>query len=497
MNDADSGQAPAAPSLAPDPAGDAAPLYIAVADELALLIQRGQLGVGDKAPSVRSLSRQRHLSPTTALAALRLLERRGLIEARPQSGYYVRARPPASTELAMTRPPATPRAVGVNNLFGRLVDASANAELVPLGAATPEVGWFPGKALQRQLATTARRRPELLVEYSHHLGLPALQHEIARRYAEMGCELDQQSVLITNGCMEALNLALRVVAQPGDVIAIESPAFFGFLQIIEGLGMKALEIPTHPRDGLSVDKLQLALEGADAGSIKALLLSPNVSNPLGCTMPDAAKRALLKLCERHRLPLIEDDVYGELHFGRERPLPIKAYDRNERVILCSSFSKSLAPGSRVGWIANGRLIEQLRLRKFLASVATSPLMQQTLADFLKARAYPRHLQALRSACADQVARFSEAVERHFPEGTRLSRPQGGFVLWVELPRGADSLALYERALAQGISFVPGPLFSATGRYRSALRLNCGRAWTPKVQGAVQTLGRLAAEAVGS
>lgn len=478
----------------PDGGHAETPLYVRLADEIAGHIARGQLAVGERVPSVRTLALQKKLSPTTALAALRHLEQRGDIEARPQSGYYVRQRPQALPALDMSRTAKRPRTVAINSLFAKLVNASARADIVPFGSAVPEHDWYPAQALQRALANTVRRRPQWMSEYGYYFGVESLRHEIARLYAGSGCTVDVDDVLITNGCMEALNLALRAVAKPGDVIAVESPTFFGFLQIIESLGMKAIEIATHPRDGIAVDALRAVLESGGA-PVRALLLSPTVGNPLGTTMPLDHQKALLRLCARHRVAIIEDDVYGDLHFAAARPPPLKALDTQGIVTLCASFSKTLAPGMRIGWVIGGAHTESLRLAKFVNSIATPAMLQQAVADFLKQRAYTRHLAGLRRACERQINQFSEAVERTFPAGTRLSRPQGGFVLWLEVPAEVDVLALHERALEHGIAFAPGPLFSASGGYRNALRLNCGRDLTPAVSDALRRLGRLAASSI--
>lgn len=467
----------------------AAPRYLAVADELGQLIADGRLAVGERLPSVRELSLQRRLSATTALAALRALETRGLVEARPQSGYYVRARLRVLREPATSKPPQAPKAVTVSSVAARLLAASNDPDIVGFGAAIPEASWYPARALQRHVTQVARRMPLIAGEYSPFFGLPALRHQIARRYAELGVAVDEDEVIITNGCMEALNLALRTVAEPGAVIAVESPSYYGLLQLIESLGMRALEVPTHPREGFSVEAFAAALDAGE-GRIRACVVTPAFSNPLGSLMPEAAREALVRLCERRSVSLIEDDIYGELHHGGERPVPARRWDRDGRVLLCSSFSKSLAPGARIGWMLAGRLREAVRMRKFATSAGTALPYQLALSDYLRTHAYSRHLVRLRRACLTQVERYSAAIERHFPAGTRVSRPQGGFVLWVELPRGADTLALYERALFRRINFAPGPLFSASGRYRNCLRINCGRQWTPAIDAALAALGRL-------
>lgn len=469
-----------------------APIYTRLADELCLLIGNGQLRPGERLPSVRRLSRQKRVSATTAIAALRSLESRGLVEARPQSGYFVRARARASAEPAMTRPPAAPKTVGVDNLMVRMLDAAFDPAIAPLGGAAPDPAWFPVQRLQRVIASTARRHPELLATCCpYYAGLESLRHQVARHYAAMGCAVAQDEVVIGNGCTEAINLALDAVARPGDTVAIESPAYYGFLQIIQKRGLQALEVATHPREGLSVDALEAALASRAGRGVKAVLASPNFSNPMGASMPDGEKRRLVELCRRQGITLIEDDVYSDLYHAGSRPLPAKAWDRDGSVILCSSFTKTLAPGARVGWIFGGRHAEEIRLRKFALSGATPAILQEALAEMLRSGGYERHILKLRRAYAAQVACMAAAVAEHFPEGTKITQPGGGFVIWVELPGKTDTLALFDKALSAGVNFAPGPLFSASGRYRSCLRLNCGRMWTPQIEMALRRLGELA------
>jgi DNA-binding transcriptional MocR family regulator len=319
-------------------------------------------------------------------------------------------------------------------------------------------------------------------------GNRALQHQIARRAFDHGCDLDPDALVITNGCMEALNLALRAVAKPGDVVAIESPTYFGILQIVESLGLRAIEIPTSPRTGLSVDALELATRRP--GAVAALVVMPNFSNPLGSLMPDAAKRRMVALMAERGIPVVEDDIYGDLHFEARRPRPAKAFDREGGVMLVSSFTKTVAPGLRVGWIAPGRWLPQVSMLKFINTVSTAELGQEVIAEFLATGGYDRHLRALRSAFRDQVSRMSEAIGRYFPPETRVTRPRGGFVLWVELPAAVDAGELFRLAARQGVSLAPGVIFSPSGRHRHHLRVSCGYPWSERIEGAVRTVGAL-------
>ena len=472
--------------------GAAEPLYAAVAGDLAGLITSGQLQPRTRVPSVRLLARQRGVSITTAVASLRLLEQQGLIEARPKSGYFVASRRPPPPEPADVALPRTARLVGAQAMLKRLADASINPAVARLGQAIPDPALFPQGPLRASLARAARREPELLASYPTRMGGSArLREQIGAHYARIGARLAPDELIITNGCMEALVLAVRAVAEPGDTIAVESPTYFGFLQVVENLGVKVLEIPAHPRDGLRVEALKELLDSRAGAAVRACMTIPNFSNPTGSAMPLPRKRALVKLCREADIALIEDDIYGDLPHQGPRPLPCKTFDTDGRVLLCSSFSKTLAPGARVGFIEPGRYRDRLRAVKFMMSGSTGLLPQEMLADYLASGRYARHLKRLRQRCATQVEQVSQLVQEAFPDGTRLTRPQGGFVLWVELPGDADTQALYELAQRSGVDFVPGALFSASGRYRNCLRLNCGYPVTASTGTAIRRLGELA------
>jgi DNA-binding transcriptional MocR family regulator len=472
------------------------PIYVRLADELSELLVTGQLKDGDRLPSVRRLVVQKGVSATTAVAALRALEQRGFAVAKPQSGYFAKQGRVDVDEPATTRPPPAPHTVGIDSIMVQVIDASENPLIVSLGTAVPDPDLFPLRRLQRVLSAQARRNPRLLGEYRpHYYGVESLRRELLRRYADLGCSVPPDEVVVTNGCTEALNLALRCVTRPGDSVALESPVYYGVLQVLQNLGLRALEIPTHPRDGLRIEALEDALEGRAGRKVRACLLSANFSNPTGACLSDIDKERLVRLCARRGIPLIEDDIYGDLQHLGSRPLPAKAFDTSGNVILCSSFSKTLAPGARIGWLCGGRFSKALRLRKFASSGPTAAILQELVAEFLRSGGYERHLVKLRSTYARQVGQVAAAVSRYFPQGTRMTQPRGGFVIWVELPRRLASLSLFEAAIRHGVNFAPGPLFSATGRYRNFLRLNCGRRMTPELDAALARLGRLAVRMV--
>jgi DNA-binding transcriptional MocR family regulator len=466
-------------------------LYQSLASRLSDAIGSGSLKAGDRLPSVRQLSMQHRVSISTAVQAYRHLENARLVEARPKSGYFVLPRARRLEEPRQSKPPAAARFVGVNRFVMEYLECSNQPGVAPLGCATPSEELYPGDRLVRLVASIARRQPAVASRYTMSLGSEPLRSAIARRAVEFGCALSASDIVVTNGCTEAINLALRAVAQPGDTIALESPTYFTLLQIIESLGMKALEIPTHPREGISLEALELAVQ--KPGAVKAVMAIANFSNPLGSLMPDEKKQRLVRLLEARGIPLIEDDIYGDCHFGRSRPFVCKAWDGSGNVILCSSFTKSVAPGLRIGWIAGGRFQRQVEMLKFITSIATPELPQLAIAEFIANGGYDHHLRRVRAAFQEQVQRTTEAVAEYFPAECKLTQPAGGFVLWVELPAKVDAVRLFELARDQRIAIAPGPMFTNTGRYRNFIRLNCGHRWTARLEAAVARLGRLVRE----
>jgi DNA-binding transcriptional MocR family regulator len=466
-----------------------APLYVELARSLELLIEQGTLRPGHRLPSVRRMSMQRDVSISTVLQAYTVLENRGWIEARPQSGYYVRPRLPTDApEPRMAKPMAKASAVGVNDLTAEVLTLATDPSYVPFGAACPHHSLFPTKKLARILAAVGRNDPALLGRYAMNWAYDPLTREIARRYLQAGCPLAHDELVVTIGCAEALHLSLRAVTKPGDTVAVETPTYFGFLEAIQSLNLRVVEIPTGPRNGICLDATRDAFAN---NNVKALMVMPSYSNPLGSCMPDENKEKLYQIATEFDVPIIEDDVYGDLHFGERRPKPLKAWDTDGRVLLCSSFGKTLAPSLRVGWCAPGRYLERVKRLKFTNTLGTPVVLQKTVSDFLRNGGYDHHLRSIRRAYHHQLHLFSQAILRHFPEGTRISRPEGSFVLWIEMPPGVDSLKLYRDGLKHKICTAPGALFSVKDRYRNCLRMNCGLPWNDSVEASLRTLGELA------
>jgi DNA-binding transcriptional MocR family regulator len=470
-------------------------LYENLANEFATLIGSGQMRPGDRLPSVRHLAHQRKLSISTVVQALRTLESRGMVEARPQSGYYVRRR---AMRMVDTVAPAiaSPVAVGVNQRLVDVLRANEASGVVPLGSALPAAELLLAPRLNRLYASIARRQPKLLAGSSHSaLDEAPLLRAIRHRALEWGCPIAAEEVVVTNSCTEAMALCLRAVTRPGDTVAVESPTYYVMLQLLETMGLRALKIPTHPVTGVSVEALELATrQPREAGGVAACLLIPNGGNPLGAVMPDDAKQRLATLLAGRGVALIEDDIYGDICFTGARPRPIHAFDPSGNTMLCTSFSKTVSPSLRVGFVAAGRRAADIVLQKTLTSGKTNPLTQHVIAELMASRGFDVHLRTLRRRFGEQIARMRDAVARHFPAETRVTDPQGGFVLWLELPPDIDCTALHADAAAEGIAFVPGELFSASGRYRNCLRLACGQPWSERIEDAVRRLGGLAARA---
>ena len=466
-------------------------LYEEVASHVEALIDRGALRAGDRLPSVRRFARERHVSVATVLAAYRQLETRELVEVRPKSGHFVRrretpavpARKPARTALAPAR-------VTVSEGVAGLVASMRDQSVVPLGAANLSADLYPIRALNRLLIGLLRDTGTAGAAYEVSPGLLTLRRQLARRSLTWGAALGEDDFVVTSGAMEAMHLALRAITRPGDSVAVSSPSYFGILQLLEEMGLRVIEIPSHPQLGMDLDALQLVLKRARVGACVAI---PSFDNPNGSLMPPEARARLMALMERHDIPLIEDDIYGDLAWDGSRPTPVKALDRSGRVLLCGSVSKTLAAGYRVGWIVPGRYQQHVERLKFSQSVATSTIEQMAVAEYFAAGGYDRHLRTLRGKLAAQVKAFREAIASSFLAGTSVSDPRGSFLLWVELPRGVDALRLQTQAAMRGIAIAPGPIFAARHRYANCIRINCGFPWSRSLADAVRTLGQLACE----
>ncbi len=464
--------------------------YEALARFVADLVDNGTLRPGMRAPSLRDLAARHKAGLSTAIHAYQVLEDRGLIEARPKSGFYIAApRRFAGETPAISQPPRRPSRVVISGSVRELLKHAGNKDLVPLGCAIPNSKLLAAGRLDRFLARAARQKGSVFNDYMEPRGLPDLRIEISRRAARCGQALPPDDIVVTNGCTEALSLALRAVAKPGDTVAIESPTYFGVLQVFEALGLKALELPTDATSGIALDALATALK---TKSVRACLFASSFNNPLGFAMTDGKRHDILDLLDRHGVPLIEDDVYGDIYFGAQRPRPFMVLRPDADVIYCSSFSKTIAPGYRLGWVASANHTEAILKDKFALTISGPALPQVALADFLASGGYDSHLRRIRRVFADNIDRMTRVIDDAFPAGTRVTCPAGGFVLWLELPPGCDSRVLFRDALKRGITIAPGDIFTAAQRYENCIRLSCGDLWGPRIEQGVRVLGELTA-----
>ncbi|MBL4570280.1 MAG: PLP-dependent aminotransferase family protein [Alcanivorax sp.] len=463
-------------------------LYQSLADRLQILIRDQVYPVGSRLPGVRVLAEQQQVSVSTAVNACRELEQRGVLEARPRSGYYVRQPPVVREPPRVAKPGGRPRRITGQERVLQMLQNVNNPSMVNLGAAVPAPEYMPVAAMERTFHSVLREQRRRCVGYEFPPGAPELCTQIARRLAGLQCDVMPEDVLITNSCQESVAIALKLTTKPGDTVAIESPTYYGLLQVIESLGLKALEIPTDPEDGISLEALTLALE---RWSVSACVVVSNFSNPLGVQLSDTRKQALLKLLSKHKVPLVEDDIYGDLPLAGPRPRPVKSWDREGLVYYCASSSKTLSAGLRVGWLVTPEHHrEKAQYLQFINTVSVATPSQLVLARYLERGHYDRFLRQLCGEHARGVARMTERVTQLFPQQTRVSRPAGGFVLWVELPGEVDTSALMEKAITQGVSFAPGSLFSASGKFANCLRLNCAVKWDNRVEQALVALSRL-------
>lgn len=463
--------------------------YLRVADGIERLIDAGILRAGDKLTSVRGLSKEKGISLSTAFKAYYFLESKGLVEARPQSGYYVRFTPKSLPALPKTcEPPEDALPASQDEMIASVYDKLRSPRLLNFSLAVPGDSLVPGAKLNKAVVEALRSSSTNCLQYEEVQGNRELRKQVGRILFNWGGVFHEDDIIVTAGCMEALGFCLKAVTKPGDSVAIESPTYFGIIQVMESLGLKVVEIPTDPVTGVDLDALKQAIDRFD---MKACLFVTNFNNPLGYSMPDSHKKELVDMLARRHIPLIEDDIYGELYFGENRPRTCKSFDRRGLVLYCSSFSKTLAPGYRIGYTLPGRFREEVLRLKRMHTISTNTLAQSAIAIFLARGRYELHLRHLRRALHTQVLRYTQAICEYFPEGTRITRPQGGFVVWVELAGGVDTFRLHKRALQHQIGISPGQIFSVGGQFRNCFRISCGEPWSDRIDQGLKTLARLA------
>lgn len=463
-------------------------LYLEVADRIENLIVREAFKVGDKLLSVRALSREQGISLSTAFQAYYHLESKGLIEARPQSGYYVKFSGQHDLELPSSCKPAEEAVpVTLDDIINSVYKDLRSPSLVHFSVSSPDYSLLPTAKLNKAVVQAMRESDDSCLRYEDFQGNEKLRQQIAKLSFNWGGTLSDSDVVITNGCMEALSLCLKAVTSPGDAVAIESPTYYGIFQVIESLGLKVVEIPSQGDTGINLTHLETAIERFD---IKACLLVCNFNNPQGSLVPEESKKQLVELLSHKNIPLIEDDIYGELYFGKTRPRTCKVYDKKGIVLQCGSFSKSLAPGYRIGWAVPGKYKNKVIALKRMNNVSTNTLLQEALAVFLQKGRYELHLRNLRKALHTQCLRYSQAIAEYFPSDIKVTRPKGGFSLWIEMDERIDAFKLHRQALKHNIGIAPGHIFSTQGQFHNYFRISYGLPWDEKIENGIKVLGEL-------
>lgn len=461
-------------------------LYLKIAHAIEEQIQADSLRFGDKIPSIRSARKLYNVSLNTVKQAYMELESRSLIESRPKTGYFVskssqrRLELPSVAPLKLSSKEKTPQ-----DLIDKVFGAIADKEVTQFGLGIPGQNFLPVAKLNKGIINAVRERNDGGTLYEPVQGNEQLRHEIAKWALVLSGKITEDDLVITSGTMNAIFNALMAVTKPGDAVAVETPAYFGLLQAIQVLGLRAIEVPTHPVYGVDLDALKKIMP-----DIAACCFVTNFNNPMGFLMPDENKKALVELITAYNIPLIEDDLYGNLYFGSERPKPCKYYDEAGLVIWCSSVSKSMAPGYRVGWVAPGRFKEKIIRQKIVQTVCTPSLFSDVIAHFLKYGRYDHHLRTFRNKLYANYLQIQRAVEDYFPDNTKISQPKGGFMLWLELDQRVCTEDLYDIAWQQKINFAPGRMFSQHERYTNCMRLNYAMEWTERVDNDLKKLGRL-------
>lgn len=464
-------------------------LYAQIAGRIEQQIKQNLYKSGDKLPSVRALSEEQHISISTAYKAYVELENTGMIEARPKSGYYVKfspSRPSKSPSIQL--PLKQIEQSDVSQMIALVYQQISGEGVIGLSRAAPPIHLLPVAKLNKSMMEALRSSSSGNTNYEHLQGNVSLRKQIAKNAFNWGGNVREEDIVTTQGCMEALVFCLRAITKPGDVVAIESPAYFGVFNLMLSLHLKVLEIPVDPQHGLDIAYLENAIEKVP---VKACLFVPNFSNPTGSCMPDLRKQQLVKLLSEKQIPLIEDDIYGEIYFGKSRPRNCKSYDTQGWVLLCSSVSKSIAPGYRVGWCIPGRFKEQLLNIKMIHTVSSSTPTQAAIAHFFETGRYDLHMRNLRKALYLQCLRYMQGIEKYFPENTKISSPQGGYALWIELDKKIDAFELYQEAIEQQISIAPGQIFSTDARFSNFIRISYGGVYDEAIDKSLQILGEIA------
>ncbi|QKJ85017.1 GntR family transcriptional regulator [Paramixta manurensis] len=458
--------------------------YRQIAEQIKQAIHAGTLLPDTRLPSVRTLAAQYRVSLTTALKTLRTLEDEHYAVAKPKSGFFVAPlqRPQRDLPAVVEQPKAIAPLDEQTELHLAMVGADCR---VRLDLANGDSALYPVKRIGLLMRQLGYSKPFLLGNTVKGTGYAPLKAEIARRAVEYGCNINPDDILITNGCIEAISLSLRATVMPGDVVAVESPCYFVLLQMLHNLNLRVIEVEAGHEGYINVETLTALFRRK---AVKAFVTLANINNPLGKSIPNEEKAYIARQADENDVVIIEDDIFGDTAFGERRPFPMRAFSPN--AILCSGFSKTVAPGMRIGWVHSANFMRKIASLKYTSTMGTSVLSQAAIAELLRSGGYDAHLRKLRRELSRQINQIRQAVLRYFPAGTRVSEPEGGYVLWVEMPRQALNVrALFIKARNAGIGIAPGHIFATDNRYDHCFRLNAGFGWNDEVDQAIKQLAQ--------
>lgn len=459
--------------------------YRNIADVFENRILEGVYRVGDRLPSTRDVCRAFNVSITTAYHAYAILEQKGLIRAKPQSGYIVLSRPQVlvSHDRALLHDEHE-SILDLEAIALRILAADTQKSLTPFGSVFADPDLFPIKRLL-SLMRTASRRPDHSDFRLHSIaGLADLRREIAKRYARHGYAVSVDEIIVTSGSIDSVNIALSALLRAGDTVAVEDPCFFPTLFSLRRHGLRGVPIPVSPHAGLDLVELERVLA---TGKVRACVLMSTCQMPMGVSMSNEKKQWLVQLAEKYGVPIIENGAYDEFARPGEYPASCKAFDKSGLVVSCSSFSSSLSPQLRVGWLCAGRFYKRVLSVKLLTSMTSHWIAQRTAAEFLKYENLDRHMASVRSILGKRMSTGLGELDKWSSLVRQRSDPKGGSIVWLALPSEIDSLALFTRAASEGLSFMPGALFSAGRPRHNEIALNFSFPWT---EDALESLSRL-------
>lgn len=461
-------------------------LYLKIANSVTEQIKSETLQFGDRLPSLRSAQKLYNVSLNTVKQAYMELESRSLVESRPKYGYYVSQT--SQRKLALPSIAKMKVSEGKNSpedLIGKVFGSIAGTDVTQFALGIPGKSLLPVAQMKKCMINVIKGKHDSGTNYEPVQGSEKLRREIAKWSIVMEGKITEDDLVITSGAMNGVYNCLMAVTQPGDSVAVESPVYFGILQAIQLLGLKAVEIPTHPITGVDLDALKKVMP-----KLSACCFVVNYNNPLGFQMPDENKKQLVKMLTEHNVPLVEDDVYGNIYFGAGRPKPCKFYDEAGIVMWVGSVSKTLAPGYRVGWVAPGKFKEKIIRQKLVQTVSSPSLFSDVIADFLEHGRYDHHLRMFRKKLYANYLQIQKSVMQYFPDNTKISEPKGGFMLWLELDKRICTEDLYDEAVSQKVNFAPGRMFSQYNQYQNCMRLNYALEWTDRVESDLEKLGKM-------